>query len=511
MAALSERLGSHRAALWLALMAGFVSATGFAPWSLWPFMLLAMAALTALVANAPSLKRALLLGWMFGLGQFVLGLNWIATAFTFQAKMPAWLGWIAVVLLSIYLAVYPALAAATGWKLGRKKPIALVLLLAGAWGIAEFLRAFIFTGFAWNPVAVSMVDLPLANLSRLVGTYGISAATVALGGAIWLLFKRTYFPAGLIAALLIGMSIGARPPATVPSDTQVRIVQPNIGQADKWKPGFDSEAAARLYNLSIQPRDERPLLILWPEAAVVDPMQDERLRGEGAARFERLRAVRALRPGDTLLSGGLAVQSPDGVRIGGATNSIFALDLDGEIQGRYDKAHLVPYGEYLPMRGILEPIGLSRLAPGAFDFSAGPGPQTLAIPGLDPIGMQICYEIIFSGQVVDRDNRPAFIFNPSNDAWFGAWGPPQHLAQARLRAIEEGLPVMRSTPTGISALIAPNGEIIASIPMGEADIIDAPLPIAGGPTPFANLGNLLAMAFCLLLGLLGIALARRAR
>src|SRR3546814_8685163 len=136
------------------------------------------------------------------------------------------------------------------------------------------------------------------------------------------------------------------------------------------------------------------------------------------------------------------------------------MDHRGRILGRYDKAHLVPYGEYLPARPILSRLGLSRLAPGSVDFGSGPGPHTLALPLVGEVGFQVCYEIIFSGHVVDPANRPAFIFNPSNDAWFGHWGPPQHLAQARMRALEEGLPVLRSTPTGISAVIAADGRLL---------------------------------------------------
>jgi apolipoprotein N-acyltransferase len=181
------------------------------------------------------------------------------------------------------------------------------------------------------------------------------------------------------------------------------------------------------------------------------------------------------------------------------------------VLGRYDKAHLVPYGEYLPMRPLLEPIGLSRLAPGDFDFDAGPGPRTLDVPGWGKAGFQLCYEIIFSGEVVDRRNRPDFIFNPSNDAWFGRWGPPQHLAQARLRAAEEGIPVIRSTPTGISAVIDAEGRVQNSIPWGSSGAIDATLPSPTTPSLFARFGNLipLLLGFALIIG--GIAVGRTRR
>ena len=159
-------------------------------------------------------------------------------------------------------------------------------------------------------------------------------------------------------------------------------------------------------------------------------------------------------PRDLLLAGGIDAGDAAARRRNVAEyNSLFVLGPGARILARYDKAHLVPYGEYLPMRPLLSAIGLSRLAPGAGDILAGPGPRTLDLPGFGRMGGQICYEIVFSGEVVDRANRPDFLFNPSNDAWFGAWGPPQHFAQARLRALEEGMPIIRATPTGISALI----------------------------------------------------------
>lgn len=200
--------------------------------------------------------------------------------------------------------------------------------------------------------------------------------------------------------------------------------------------------------------------------------------------------------------------------LAGAHNSLWVLTPDSRLIGRYDKAHLVPYGEYLPMRPLLEPLGLSRLVPGDADFWPGPGPQSLMLPaaGRRPplkMGVQICYEIIFSGHVVDRGDRPDFLFNPSNDAWFGSWGPPQHLAQARLRALEEGIPVIRSTPTGISAVIAADGALLDSIPHQEAGYIDGFLPARLSPTLFARLGDLASFLFALLIFAGAIALRWR--
>jgi apolipoprotein N-acyltransferase len=498
-----------------ALVIGALSALSFAPANIWPLMFFSFAVLFGLLQRTETLKQALLIGWLFGLGQFVVGLNWIATAFTYQAAMPAWLGWVAVVLLSLYLAVYPMLATGVAWRIGRNQPFALVAALAGAWAITEWLRAGMFTGFAWNPVGVVLVPTPLLKLSALIGTYGLSTLVVLLSAAIWLEVLKRW----LAATLIVGATaiLWLLPWADVPDSPLVvkpiRVVQPNIGQQDKWRPGYSEIAARRLAQLSLAPGGARPRLLFWPEAAVTNPMQDARSSPYGAfAAFERSRASATIGAGEYVLTGGIALLSDDGMRVTGGANSVYVLGPGGQVRARYDKAHLVPYGEYLPMRPLLSTMGLSRLAPGDVDFISGPGPRTVDLPGWGKVGFQLCYEIIFSGEVVDRRNRPAFIFNPSNDAWFGAWGPPQHLAQARLRAAEEGLPVIRSTPTGISALIDARGRVLNSLPWRTPGYFDASLPPpASRPTFFARLGNVIPLLIGFALLIAGIALARAGR
>ncbi|MGQ0589509.1 MAG: apolipoprotein N-acyltransferase [Sphingosinicella sp.] len=486
-----------------AFFIGLIGAFGFAPWSLWPVTLAAFALLLWLIETAPNLRSALARGWWFGVGQFALGLNWIATAFTYQAAMPAWLGWIAVVLLSLYLAVFPAAAAGLAWRWGRKQRLALVLILAAAWIVTEWLRATLFTGFAWNPVAVALVPSGLAGIAQWIGTYALSGVAVLFGGALFLAAHRgNRTSAALLLAGLSGggAAPGAAGPSPAPTGTAIRIVQPNIGQQNKWDPGFEAENFRRLAALTGRPEAE-PRLILWPEAATPDFLSIE----PGARR----RIAALIGPNDLLLLGGVELVFDAQGEPVAAYNSLFTLDPQGRLRGRYDKAHLVPYGEYLPMRPFLSAIGISRLAPGTLDFLSGSGPRTLDLPGFGRAGVQVCYEIIFSGQVVDRGNRPDFIFNPSNDAWFGAWGPPQHLAQARLRAIEEGLPVLRATPTGISAVIDAQGRLLASIPQGQGAAITGRLPAGGAPTLFARFGNLLAFIFAALLVAAAIAVRRK--
>ena len=409
-------------------------------------------------------------------------------------------------------AVYPAIATGVAWKFGRKNRLALLLILAGAWTITEWMRGSFFTGFPWNPAAAALVPTPLITISALIGTYALSGLVVLLGGAVWLELYKRWLP--LVVILGVTALLWLLPSSPVPDDPltvlNARIVQPNIGQEDKWRPGFDEEAAQRLAQLTGPPTAE-PRLILWPEAAITEPLEDARSpESQAFAQFQRTRATSLLGPGDRLLTGGIAVQISHGLR---AENSIYALAPGGRIIGRYDKAHLVPYGEYLPMRPLLSAIGLSRLAPGDLDFTPGPGPRSIWLGNpWGKVGFQLCYEIIFSGHVVDWQNRPTFIFNPSNDAWFGSWGPPQHLAQARLRAAEEGLPVLRATPTGISAVIDARGEVVSQLPWRRAGVLDVVLPpAANSPPVFARFGNSIPIVLGFGLMFAGIVLGVRRR
>lgn len=504
----------------VALGAGALSATGFKPLGLWPVALLCLALFIHLVWRAPDRKGAAKIGYAFGFGHFTIGLNWIAQAFTYQDSMPHWLGWLAVPLLSIYLALYPAVAALAGWWIGKvaaKGDVRLfATIMASCWVLSEYLRATLFTGFAWNPLGVIWIGTGVDQLATVIGTYGLGLVAMLAGGGIWWASHRAWRPAGLMLAGLAVVAaigwwritdIGAR----AGGGPAITIVQPNINQNEKYDPKLEVLNYNRLAELTGPVRDT-PRLIFWPEAAVPAILDMEpSWRGRIAA---------LLGPGDLVMLGGdkFHYAEKDGVidasRLAGANNSLWVMNHEGQLLGRYDKAHLVPYGEYLPMRPVLSAIGLTRLVPGGVDFWPGPGPQTLDLPGADGrpalrMGVQICYEIVFSGQVIDAANRPAFIFNPSNDAWFGSWGPVQHLAQARLRAIEEGVPVIRSTPTGISALVDASGQVLESIPHHAQGAIHSFLPPPVGATLFARGGNAIPLGIALLLLLSSVAIVRR--
>lgn len=504
-----------------ALAAGFLSATGFAPLSLWPLTLACLTLLLCLVDRAPDRRAAFARGWLFGVGHFTLGLNWIAHAFTFQDAMPHWFGYGAVVLLSLYLAVYPGAATLAAWWLHRRigpgQPLTLPLLFAATWLVAEYLRATLFTGFAWNPLGVVLLPTGAAIAATWVGTYGLGALTILAAAALLLAVRRRFRTAATVALPLAALALWghlAPAPPTPPGAPRIRIVQPNIGQDEKYSVEAEHRHFRTLATLSGRPRPA-PRLIFWPEAAIPAYLD---LEPDWRARLAAL-----LGPGDLLMTGADKVYfkpvEENGVitqKLAGANNSLWIVTPRATVAGRYSKAHLVPYGEYLPMRQLLTPLGLSRLVPGDADFWPGPGPQSLPLSpatGRPPLrmGVQICYEIIFSGKVIDAKNRPDFLFNPSNDAWFGSWGPVQHLAQARLRALEEGIPILRSTPTGVSAVIDARGQVLRSLGLGRAGYLESGLPPALPPTLFARLGNLLPFLLAALLLGAAIATGRRSR
>ena len=298
---------------------------------------------------------------------------------------------------------------------------------------------------------------------------------------------------GAAFAVLLAL-VTAPSPGTEPGPA-VRIVQPNIDQTIKYDPEHFERQWRRLEELTGRASDRPPAgpgrMIFWPEVAIPDILSIDAPA--------RMRLAALLGPGDVMLTGASELVPNEAGRVIGIYNSLFALDALGNVHGRYDKSHLVPYGEYLPMRPLMKSLGLSELAPSAFDTWEGPGPRSLALPGFGRMGGQICYEVVFSGAVVDRSDRPDFLFNPSNDAWFGRWGPPQHLAQARLRALEEGMPVLRSTPTGISAIIDARGRLIDSLGWRVAGVIDGRVPAAAPPTVFGRMGNFMPFIFAALL------------
>ena len=512
---------------WSALLLGALAATGFQPLHLWPLGLAAMATFVWLAFRQESAKRAFLAGWLFGVAHFTLTNNWIATAFTYQAEMPAALGWAAVPLLSLYLAIWPGLAVLGAWKFTHAKGLVPFSLALGAfWIAAEWFKSWVFTGYAWGPMSMMLLGdwtrPGAAVLLPWLGTYALSGIAVALAGILSaLVADKRWLPAGAMVLLLVaGMfwPAGTRNQGFLP----VTLVQPNLRQEELADPTKFEEQFQRIAGLSAPQRPLSRRLVLWPESGVPDYLREGyprryyfQMTAAADPAFARYRIGQAIGKGSQLLTGAtdLEIGMVDGrERAIGAYNSVTPIDAEGNLGQRYAKAHLVPYGEYLPMRDVLEPLGLSRLVAGSIDFIPGPGPQTIDLGKYGLAGMQICYEIVFSGEVVERGNRPDYIFNPSNDGWFGAWGPPQHLAQARMRAIEEGLPVLRATTTGISAVIDARGVVRDHIARGKADRIDTLVPPAHKPTLFSRAGHWLTLVWgIVLLGASLVAMGLRRR
>ncbi|PTS74562.1 apolipoprotein N-acyltransferase [Sphingomonas sp. HMWF008] len=510
----------------LSLLLGGIAATGFAPLGWWPITLACFAAWMWLTHAAPSLKAVLWRGWLFGLAHFTVGNYWIAKAFTYQDAMPHALGIVAPVLLSVYLAIFPMAAGAVAWRFRRARPDpAFVLIFAAAWIATEYLRGTMLTGYPWNPL--SEIWLPLIGVARSaqwIGTYALSGVTIVIAGAGLALVQRRWWAAGSVAAAVLLLALnGIDIPRTYyetptsagfdPLAPRIRVVQPNLDQEQRPRDDYPEANLSALAKLSGTP-GPAPRLIVWPEGALRFLPEDgypAAYYWKGAPAVTRARIAALLGPNDMVMTGGNALKFDAAGNVAAITNSVFVFDAKGAIRGRYDKAHLVPWGEYLPARPLMSAIGLSRLVPGEFDFAPGKGPATLSLPPFGAVGFQICYEIIFSGEVVDRAHRPAFLFHPSNDSWYGPWGLAEHLAQARMRAIEEGLPVIRATPTGISAIIDAQGRVLASIPAEKAGAIELPIPPAAAPTLFARVGNLMAFLVALILALSAIAFRRFAR
>jgi apolipoprotein N-acyltransferase len=406
----------------------------------------------------------------------------------------------------------------------------IVPALAAGWIVGEVLRGRVFTGFPWNPlgvVALGRFDRPgLASVAAWCGTYALSGGVILLAG-LWLCAVRWWLNGRRVPALVAALV----PPALMllpiggdPRDSALAytLVQPDLAQDQINNPRLYESQFRTLATLSRRiPADGTgPRVVLWPEGAVpdylrpgYDPTWYEQTTYAADPELARERMGQVIGPDSVLMTGATDLAMTNR-QVTGAWNVITLIDPAGTIRGGYAKAHLVPFGEYLPMRPWLTPLGLSRLVSGDLDFSAGPGPRTIDLGAVDHggwgrAGFQICYEIVFPGEVVDRANRPDYLFNPSNDGWFGAWGPPQHLAQARMRAIEEGLPVLRSTTTGISAVIDAGGGVRQWLAHGATARADGHVPAARAPTLFAHFGNILSLAWAVVVLVSGLVATRR--
>lgn len=483
----------RRVKLGIAVAAGACFVLALPPYSILPLALIAFAALVLMLRGTSS-RKGFVLGYLFGLGQFVLGLFWITESFQVEAERFGWLALPAVFGLAGLLSVFPAFACAVAARMARSG-LPPALSLATSWAATEWLRGHVLTGFPWNLAAYTLADWTvLSQAASVVGSYGLgfllvlsaSLVGLALGRADRHLRMHRLTGAAAILVSVAGFGVVRLATSDPASDrgTQVRIVQPNIAQSSKWDEDSRKANILRLFSLSARPGSFD--LLLWPETAWPGFLAEDR----GAQVML-----------GWLLSetGVLLIGSPEREETGSGTiyrNSVLAIAPDGTILTRYAKHHLVPFGEYVPWRNVLP---FQRLVQSLGDFAPGPGPRTLAIGPHPYVGVAICYEAIFPGHFVDDAIRPDWIFNATNDAWFGtSIGPWQHLASARMRAVEEGLPLVRAANTGISAVVDAYGRTVAMLELGAAGIIDTRLPRPLPPTLYARFGDWTALALVLL-------------
>lgn len=482
----------------LAAASGAVAATGQAPLNLWPLALIGLAGLFALFGMAPGRRRAGWIGWAGGTGYFLLALSWIIEPFLVDVARHGWMAPFALVFLAGGLALFWGLAFGLARALGGHTLVWIAALTG-----AEALRSYVFTGFPWALIGHGLIAAPAVQVAAHVGALGltfvalsVAAALVHLAGPRWLAALPV---PGLFAALLYwgAVQVPSEPATDAPL---IRLVQPNAPQNEKWNPERASFFFRRQLDYTAADTGTAPPdLVVWPETAV--PVWLSYAEDALAAVADAAGTAPVV----------LGIQREDGLRI---YNSAIRVDAGGQVGALYDKHHLVPFGEYMPFGDWLARMGIHGLAANEGQgYSPGPGARLMDLPGIGPALPLICYEAVFAQDVNAAPARPRLLLQITNDAWFGrVSGPYQHLAQARLRAVEQGLPMVRSANTGVSAMIGPRGEVRAQIALGQAGFVDALLPPALPPTVYAKTGDWpMAALIVAILAAFGLARAIRGR
>ncbi len=488
----------------LGLLFGAVLAGALPPVDLVPLVFIAFPGLLWLDDGSRGAWDSFRLGYFFGIGFFVAGMYWIAGALFVDIAAFWWALPFAVCGIPAVLALLPA---ATMGLVGlattrlRVSGALRVCLFAVLWTAAEWVRGHALTGLPWNLVGYVWAggfpgSLALLQNTAWVGVYGLSLVTVLAASLPALLGNPSLAPLsatrrlapvlGSAILLLVPAAAGAIRLAlspTVATETRLRLVQPSIAESLKWDPAAAETNFRRLIEISNAPSSKPLAAIIWPEAAATFFLERDPVH---------LAAIAAVAPKDGYLITGALRGEPSTGPIQRIYNSIESVDTGGAIRSSYDKAHLVPFGEYMPFRAILP---IDTFIPGSVDMSAGPGPRTLAPPGLPAFAPLVCYEAIFPTAIIDRDTRPAWLLNLTNDAWFGhSSGPYQHFAIARTRAVEEGLPLVRVANNGISGVVDPQGRVLARTALDAVGHADVTLPGANPPTLYARSGDWVFLA-----------------
>lgn len=453
---------------------GAVAGLGQAPWGLWPLTLVALALALAAARQEQRLRGAIWAGWALGFGYFALSLHWIVQPFLVDVARHGWMAPFALFFMAAGAGSFWAAAFGLAHKIARGPNL---LALIAVLGLAELARSLILTGFPWALLGHVWIGTPLAQLASLIGPHGLTLVTLALAGGMAAAGLRAWLalPAVAIAAAWGALDPGAAVPVAEDRPI-VRIVQPNARQDLKWQPGMADVFYDRLVRLSAgDPAGPVPDVTIWPETAVQWLLEQSESRLALAARTAQGPVV-------------TGIQRRDGRRY---FNSLVVVGRDGAIADLYDKWHLVPFGEYMPFGELMARFGIHGLAASeGGGYTPGPGPGLVSIPGVGTALALICYEGIFAEEVRAAPERPDFLLLVTNDAWFGNWaGPEQHLAQARLRAIEQGLPLVRAANTGISAMIDTRGRILGALSLNTEGALDLALPAPGPATIYSRLGD----------------------
>jgi apolipoprotein N-acyltransferase len=489
----------------IAFAAGAVTTLALPPLDIWPAPFLTFPVLVWLIDGSAagrfgSLMAAAAAGWWFGFGYFLAGFYWVGYAFLVDVATFGWLLPFAVIALPAGLALFTAFGLALA-RLLWTRGAARVLALAVALTVAEWLRGHVLTGLPWNAFGYALASpLVLAQAGALMGLWGLTFVAIAVYASPAVLAddpsetRRRWMAPALSIVVLAAMAIyGAvrlsSTPTTYVEGVRLRIMQPNLQQDDKFSYSRKQNVLDRY--LALSDRSSGPQAtgvrdvthLIWPESAFPFFLTREP---------DALAQIAALLPEGTVLITG-AVRPPETVPTAAVTrayNSVYVIDHDGAILSVYDKVHLVPFGEYLPFQDFLEQLGLLALTKVSGGFIPGDRRRALSVPRAPNVAPLVCYEAIFPGAVVPSGERPGWMLNLTNDGWFGiSSGPHQHLQQARMRAIEEGLPLVRAANTGISAVVDPLGRIIKSLPLGSEGVLDASLPQPLTPTLYASIGD----------------------
>ena len=488
----------------LAFLLGALSGLAMPPYDAWWIFGFTFPAVLFLIEKA-GLYRAFFLGWIFGLGYFLVALHWIGNAFFVNASTDLWMMPFAVGGLAAFLATYWGLAAGLTRYFHRKgfEPFLLAPVFFTA---MEYLRGHLLSGFAWAAPGLAVDGMgSVSQVAYLVGMEGLTFLILLWAAALFgLLRGQRLLPLMVLALLPLSWGWGewrlSQNPTQFSATVFIRIVQPNLSEDDAWRSKNARLIFDRLLALSAQPSQlaKQVSHIVWPESIV--PF----LIDESPAALSQVGQM--LGENRILMTGAVRRSAPDPQA--DYFTSVLAIDGNAKVIAHYDKAHLVPGGEFLPLAWLLEPLGFRQVVSLPESFKAGKGPESLRIPGAGLVGAQVCYEATFPQETVDPLNRPDWLVNVTNDGWFGqSTGPWQHLAQFRLRLIEQGLAGVRSANTGISAIIDPFGRYIVKSPLDVEAVYDGQLPLSLTPGLYARFGDfvLLGVLLC------GLVLAFAAR